>query len=87
MQFRLLTPTAFAPERSSSMAAGYDLFFPKSITCPAERCTVVDLELSVEMPPGVMCLLIKRSGAAIAKPTLQIHTGTIGKAEAVHFWG
>ena len=68
------------------MAAGYDLFFPRSVHCPSEKCTVVDLELSVEMPPGVVCMLIKRSGAAIAKPTLQIHTGMIGKEMTEHFF-
>ena len=60
-----LVPTAQLPVRSSSDAAGYDLFSTDSYVVLPGRRVVVSTGISVQCPPGTYGRIAPRSGLAV----------------------
>jgi len=60
-----LIPTAQLPVRSSSDAAGYDLFSTDSYVVLPGRRVVVSTGISVQLPPGTYGRIAPRSGLAV----------------------
>jgi dUTP pyrophosphatase len=60
-----LVPTAQLPVRSSSDAAGYDLFSTDSYVVLPGRRVVVSTGISVQLPPGTYGRIAPRSGLAV----------------------
>jgi len=60
-----LIPTANLPVRSSTGAAGYDLFSTDSYVILPNRRVVVSTGISVQLPPGTYGRIAPRSGLAV----------------------
>lgn len=52
LQVKKLTPSATAPTRGSTFAAGYDLYSAKEIVIPAKGKALVDTGIAVAVPEG-----------------------------------
>jgi len=60
-----LVPNAQLPVRSSSDAAGYDLFSTDSYVVLPGRRVVVSTGISIQLPPGTYGRIAPRSGLAV----------------------
>ena len=60
-----LIPTAILPVRSTSGAAGYDLFSTDSYVVLPGRRVVVSTGISIQLPPGTYGRIAPRSGLAV----------------------
>lgn len=47
---RVVAPTGYTPRRTSSGAAGYDLYSPISAVVPANGSVIIDTQVAVHMP-------------------------------------
>ena len=73
---KLLSTKAKVPIRSSTMAAGYDLFSAEDGIVPAHNQHVVSTEISITFPSGCYGRIAPRSGLA-AKNSIHIGAGVI----------
>ena len=71
-----IAPTAQLPVRSTSGAAGYDLFSIDSYVVLPGRRVVVSTGISVQLPPGTYGRIAPRSGLAV-KHGLDVLAGVV----------
>jgi len=64
LQFVRISRNAFAPEKESKFAAGYDLRSAYCYDIPAQNKRVVKTDLRIKMPPGTYGRIAPRSGLA-----------------------
>lgn len=64
MKIQLLHPNAQLPERSTTHAAGFDLFMPENGFVDGPNTYTYKLGFASEIPPGWVALLLPRSSAA-----------------------
>ncbi|GAB7364423.1 hypothetical protein MBLNU230_g4964t1 [Neophaeotheca triangularis] len=75
-QVQLLSPTAKAPTRGSTFAAGHDIYASKAATIPARNRALVDTDISVAVPPNTYGRVAPRSGLAV-KHGIDVGAGVI----------
>ncbi|WVN89054.1 uncharacterized protein L203_104270 [Cryptococcus depauperatus CBS 7841] len=76
MDVQLLSDRATLPTHGSVFAAGIDLYSAESKTIPAKGRALVDLQLSIAVPPGHYGRIAPRSGLA-SKHGIQTGAGVI----------
>ena len=52
LHIQLLTPKGEAPTRSTSEAAGYDLYSFEDIKVPSGTRILVSIDIAIQVPPG-----------------------------------
>lgn len=72
LQVKFLSEHAKAPSRSSTFAAGYDLYAAKAGTVPAWGKVLIDTDISIAVPANTYGRVAPRSGLASKH---SIHTG------------
>lgn len=84
MRVKLLSETALPPTRATDGSAGYDLYYPgrcngseTQVTLLPGCITLIDTELSIEIPPRYVGLVCPRSGLASKGVTVANSPGVI----------
>ena len=78
LQIQLLSPNGKVPTRSTSEAAGYDLYSSEDIIIPAHTRRKVSTEIVIHVPKGTYGRIVPRSGLAV-KHAIAIAAGVIDK--------
>ena len=78
LQIQLLTPKGKAPTRSTSEAAGYDLYSSEGIKVPPRTYILVSTDIAIQVPPGTYRKIALRSDLAV-KNCIDIGAGVIDK--------
>ena len=78
LQIQLLTPKEKIPTRSTSEAAGYDLYSSEDIKVPPRTRILVSTDIAIQVPPGNYGRIAPRSGISV-KNCIDIGAGVIDK--------
>ena len=78
LQIQLLTPKGQAPTRSTSQAAGYDLYSSEDNKVPPRTRILVSTDIALQVPPGTYRRITPRSGLSV-KNCIDIGAGVIDK--------
>ena len=78
LEVKLLTTSAYLPERATPQSAGLDLRSPIQDTVPANGKTIIDLEISITLPSGTYGRIAPRSGLA-SKFSIHVGAGVIDR--------
>ena len=78
LQIQLLSSNGKVPTRSTSEAAGYDLYSSEDITIPAHTRRKVTTDIAIHVPKGTYGRIAPRSGLAV-KHAIDIGAGVIDK--------
>ena len=63
------------PQKATAGAAGYDVISSETLSIPPNTTRAVDINLSMQLPPGYYAQLASRSG--LAKKGVVVHAGVI----------
>ena len=65
------------PERKHKTDAGFDVRYTgkESLIIPPHQLAIIDLHITIEIPPGTVCQLMTRS--SLAKKQIEVKAGTI----------
>ena len=78
LQIQLLTPKGKAPTRSTSEAAGYDLYCSENIKVPPQTCILVSTDIAIQVPTGTCGRIGPQSGISV-KNCIDMGAGVIDK--------
>ena len=78
LQFQLLTPKGKAPTRSTTEAAGYDLYSSEDIKVPLWTSILVSTDIVIQVPSGTYGRISPWSGWSV-KNCIDIGAGVIAK--------
>ena len=78
LQIQLLIPKGKAPTRSTSEAAGYDLYSSEDIKVPTRTRILVSTDIAIQVPLGTYRRIAPRSGLSV-KNCIDIGAGVIDK--------
>ena len=78
LQIQLLTLKGKAPTRSTSKAAGYDLYSSEDIKVPPRTRILVSTDIAIQVPPGTYGRIAPRSGLSV-KNCIDRGAGVIDK--------
>ena len=78
LQIHLLTPKGKIPTRSTSEAAGYDLYSSEDIKVPPSTRILVSTDIAIQVPPGTYGRIASQSGLSV-KNCIDIGAGVIDK--------
>ena len=78
LQIQLLSPNGKVPTRSTSEAAGYDLYSSEDTTIPAHKRRKVSTAIAIHVPKGTYGRIASRSGFTV-KHAIDIGAGVIDK--------
>ncbi|YP_068089.1 E4 ORFA [Tree shrew adenovirus 1] len=78
LYFVRLSPHAYAPERGSALAAGFDLRAPREVLIPPHSRMLIFTDLQLVIPEGCYGRIAPRSGLALHH-SLDIAAGVIDR--------
>lgn len=62
------------PQRATKGSAGYDIFLPRALTCPAKSVVVIDTGVKVKIPKDFVMNIYPRSSIGIKKQLMLANT-------------